>query len=163
MREQDPFFPNKLKHKEKPRSRNANRGRIEIIGDILEVCLDGVTRRTHIMYRGNLSYLMLREYTEELIRKSLIEEKNSGSFITTEKGRAFLKHYERIREMLAENESNLDEEVFAQVIPTGNKLLSLGLSKKFLQKIKISDEQERDLVKGILYLREKAKDISDGN
>jgi hypothetical protein len=37
------------------------------------------------------------------------------------------------------------------------------LSKKFLQKIKISDEQERDLVKGILYLREKAKDISDGN
>jgi len=162
MREQDPFFPNKLKHK-KPRSRNANRGRIEIIGDILEVCLDGVTRRTHIMYRGNLSYLMLREYTEELIRKSLIEEKNSGSFITTEKGRAFLKYYERIREMLAENESNLDEVVFTQVIPTGSKLLSLGLSKKFLQKIKISDEQERDLVKGILYLREKAKDISDGN
>ena len=77
--------------------------------------MDGVTRRTHIMYRGNLSYLMLREYTEELIRKSLIEEKNSGSFITTEKGRAFLKHYERIREMLAENESNLDEEaVFTQ-------------------------------------------------
>ena len=163
MREQDPFFPNKLKHKEKPRSRNANRGRIEIIGDILEVCLDGVTRRTHIMYRGNLSYLMLREYTEELIRKSLIEEKNSGSFITTEKGRAFLKHYERIREMLAENESDLDGAVFTQVIPTGSKLLSLGLSKKFLQKIKISDEQERDLVKGILYLREKAKDISDGN
>ena len=162
MREQDPFFPNKLKHK-KPRSRNANRGRIEIIGDILEVCLDGVTRRTHIMYRGNLSYLMLKEYTEELIRKSLIEEKNSGSFITTDKGRAFLKHYERIREMLAENESNLDEVVFTQVIPTGSKLLSLGLSKKFLQKIKISDEQERDLVKGILYLREKAKDISDGN
>ena len=162
MREQDPFFPNKLKHK-KPRSRNANRGRIEIIGDILEVCLDGVTRRTHIMYRGNLSYLMLKEYTEELIRKSLIEEKNSGSFITTEKGRAFLKHYERIREMLAENESNLDEVVFTQVIPTGSKLLSLGLSKKFLQKIKISDEQERDLVKGILYLREKAQDISDGN
>lgn len=162
MREQDPFFPNKLKHK-KPRSRNANRGRIEIIGDILEVCLDGVTRRTHIMYRGNLSYLMLREYTEELIRKSLIEEKNSGSFITTEKGRAFLKHYERIREMLAENESDLDGAVFTQVIPTGSKLLSLGLSKKFLQKIKISDEQERDLVKGILYLREKAKDISDGN
>jgi len=162
MREQDPFFPNKLKHK-KPRSRNANRGRIEIIGDILEVCLDGVTRRTHIMYRGNLSYLMLKEYTVELIRKSLIEEKNSGSFITTEKGRAFLKHYERIREMLAENESNLDEVVFTQVIPTGSKLLSLGLSKKFLQKIKISDEQERDLVKGILYLREKAQDISDGN
>jgi predicted transcriptional regulator len=162
MREQDPFFPNKLKHK-KPRSRNANRGRIEIIGDILEVCLDGVARRTHIMYRGNLSYLMLREYTEELIRKSLIEEKNSGSFITTEKGRAFLKHYERIREMLAENESDFDEAVFTQVIPTGSKLLLLGLSKKFLQKIKISDEQERDLVKGILYLREKAKDISDGN
>jgi len=162
MREQEPFFPNKLKHK-KPRSRSANRGRIEIIGDILEVCLDGVTRRTHIMYKGNLSYLMLKEYTEDLIRKDLIGEKNSGSYITTEKGREFLKHYKRIRELLAENESNLDEDVFAQVIPIGSKLLALGLSKKFLQKIKISDEQERDLVKGLLYLREKAKDISDGN
>lgn len=163
MREQEPFFPSKLNHKEKSRSRNANRGRIEIIGDILDVCLDGVTRRTHIMYKGNLSYLMLKEYTEELIRKSLIEEKNGGAYITTEKGRAFLKHYEHIREMLAENEPNLDEVAVTQVIPLGSKLLSLGVSKKFLQKIKISEEQERDLVKGILYLREKAKDLSDGN
>jgi len=163
MREHEPFFSGRLKQKEKLRSRNVNRGRIEIIGDILEVCLDGVTKRTHIMYKGNLSYSMLRQYTEELIRKGLVEEKNSGSFATTEKGRAFLKYYEGIREMLVENESILDEVALTQVIHSGSKLLSLGVSKKFLQRIEMSDEQERDLLKGILYLRDKAKDLSDGN
>jgi Predicted transcriptional regulator len=31
----------------------SNRGKIEIIGDILGVCLAGDAKRTHIMYRGN--------------------------------------------------------------------------------------------------------------
>ncbi len=116
------------------------------------------------MYKGNLSYIMLKEYTKELVRKGLVEEEDAGSFITTEKGRAFLAYYEHIKEMLAENESSLDEvESCAKVIPACGKLLSLGVSKKFLQQIKISDEQERDLVKGILYLRERVKDLADGN
>src|SRR5947208_15681875 len=107
MREQEPFFSGKLKQKEKLRSRNVNRGRIEIIGDILQACLDGVTKRTHIMYKGNLRYSMLKEYTEELTRKGLIAEINTSSFATTDKGTAFQKYYEAIREMLAEHESIL--------------------------------------------------------
>jgi predicted transcriptional regulator len=163
MREQDPFFPSKPKHVVglRPKPRRGNRGRIEIIGDILAVCQEALARRTHVMYKGNLSYVMLREYMEELVRKGLIEERNRGSYLTTEKGRAFLKYYEVIRKMLAEDESNLCQ--VAEVITSGSKLLSLGVSSKFLQRTRMSGEQERDLVKGILYLRERARDLYDGN
>src|SRR5438105_69967 len=108
MLEQDrDFIDNVMKKKGTMPSRNSNRGRTEIIGDILAVCLERTTRRTHIMYKGNLSYVMLRDYTNELVRKGLIEEEDSGSYITTEKGRAFLTYYERIKEILAENELGL--------------------------------------------------------
>jgi len=165
MLEEDGDFIGKvMKKKGTLSSRNSNRGRIEIIGDILAVCLERTTRRTHIMYKGNLSYVMLRDYTNELVRKGLVEEEDSGSYITTEKGRAYLTYYERLKEILAENESSLDEiDSSNQVISSGNRLLSLGVSKRFLEKTRISNEQERDLVKGILYLRERVKELTDGN
>ena len=107
---------------------------------------------------------MLKEYTKELSRRGLLEEETTGSFITTEKGRAFLKFYERIKDMLSDHESSTDQMDFgAKIIPSGGKLLALGISKKFLQGVRISEEQERDLVKGILYLRERANDLSEGN
>lgn len=106
---------------------------------------------------------MLKEYTKELARKGLVEEESTGSFITTEKGRLFLKFYDHIKGLLAEDESSLEGVESRRIILGGSKLLSLGVSKRFLQQISISEEQERDLIKGILYLRERVKDISDGN
>ncbi|AIF84089.1 hypothetical protein NTE_02032 [Candidatus Nitrososphaera evergladensis SR1] len=38
------------------------------------------------------------------------------------------------------------------------KLLSLGVDEKFLQESNITPEQARDLVKGLLYLRERYAD-----
>jgi hypothetical protein len=38
------------------------------------------------------------------------------------------------------------------------KLLSLGVDEKFLQEANLSPEQARDLVKGLLYLRERYGD-----
>lgn len=162
MREpEESFFENlAINRQDKLRSRNANRGRIEIIGDILAICLEGKAIRTHIMYRGNLSHLMLKEYTKELAGKGLLEEMHGGSFRTTEKGRTFLKYYERVKEMLAEDETHLDATSF---IPAGSKLLSLGVSEKFIKNVKISDEQARDLIKGILYLKERLKELPSGN
>jgi len=107
---------------------------------------------------------MLKEYTKELARKGLVEEELTGSFITTEKGRMFLKFYNQIKELLTENESSFQGvDSSTRIIPGRSKLLSLGVNKRFLQQIKISDEQERDLIKGILYLRDRVKDISNGN
>jgi hypothetical protein len=45
----------------------------------------------------------------------------------------------------------------------GSKLLSLGVSEKFTKKVKISDEQARGLILGILYLKEKRKELPNGN
>jgi hypothetical protein len=38
------------------------------------------------------------------------------------------------------------------------KLLSLGVDEKFLKETKITPVQARDLVKGLLYLRERYKE-----
>jgi predicted transcriptional regulator len=133
-----------------------NRGRIEIMGDILSVCIAGNIKKTHIMYRGNLSHDMLKAYTDELRKRGLVDfGDGSGKFRTTEKGKEFLYHYEQIKELLASG-SELSEA--ADNMPAGSKLLSLGMNQDFLRKVKISADQARDMIKGILYLKERYRD-----
>jgi len=103
---------------------------------------------------------MLKEYTKELTGKGLLEEHGS-SLRTTEKGRAFLKYYERIKEILAE--SGLPPDPCSLYVAAGKKLLSLGVSEKFVSKVRLSDDQATDLIKGILYLKERLQELSDGN
>jgi predicted transcriptional regulator len=137
-----------------------NRGKIEIIGDILGVCLAGNAKRTHIMYRGNLSHDMLKTYTDELVNKGLVElAVDKGQFRTTEKGKEFLAHYGKIRELLASEISQ--QSIFSdRESPVSTKLVTLGMSQEFLRKVKVSADQARDMLKGMLYLNERyrAKD-----
>jgi predicted transcriptional regulator len=55
--------------------RKNNRGKIQIMGDILALATSGV-KKTHIMYRANLSYeqlyLYLRAYLKEADRTGCI-------------------------------------------------------------------------------------------
>jgi predicted transcriptional regulator len=133
-----------------------NRGRIEIMGDILSVCIAGNIKKTHIMYRGNLSHDMLKAYTDELRKRGLVEfGDGSGKFWTTEKGKEFLYHYEQIKELLA---SGSESSEAPDNMPAGSKLLSLGMNQDFLKKVKISADQARDMIKGILYLKERYRD-----
>lgn len=137
-----------------------NRGKIEIIGDILGVCLAGTAKRTHIMYRGNLSHDMLKTYTDELINKGLVEVVgDKGQFRTTEKGKEFLDHYGKIKELLASDVPRQPANS-GRESPVGTKLITLGMSQDFLRKVRISADQARDIMKGMLYLNEryKAKD-----
>ena len=132
-----------------------NRGKIEIIGDILGVCLAGDAKRTHIMYRGNLSHDMLKTYTDELVGKGLVEiVGNKGQFRTTEKGKEFLNHYGKIREILASEISQQIKSIEFEN-PVGTRLMSLGMSQEFIRKVKISADQARDIMKGMLYLNER--------
>jgi predicted transcriptional regulator len=139
-----------------PSQSKGNRGKIEIIGDILGVCLTGDAKRTHIMYRGNLSHDMLKFYTDELVNKGLVElNPGKGQFKTTDKGKEFLNHYGRIKELLASGPGVLDiREVETHA---GTRLLSLGMSQDFLHKVKLSADQARDILKGMLYLNERYK------
>lgn len=134
-----------------------NRGKIEIIGDILGVCLDGNAKRTHIMYKGNLSHDMLKTYTDELVAKGLVElVGDKVQFKTTEKGKEFLDHYGKIRELLA-SEALPHAKEPEHPSPPGTKLLTLGMSQDFLRKVRISADQARDIMKGMLYLNERYK------
>ena len=136
-----------------------NRGRIEIMGDILSVCIAGNIKKTHIMYRGNLSHDMLKAYTDELRKRGLVEFVDGGGrFRTTEKGKEFLYHYEQIKELLANGIAESSDAEAAENMPAGSKLLSLGMNQDFLRKVRISADQARDMIKGILYLKERYRD-----
>ncbi|MFL6508404.1 MAG: winged helix-turn-helix domain-containing protein, partial [Nitrososphaeraceae archaeon] len=51
--------------------RKNNRGKLQIMGDVLTLVTSGI-KKTHIMYRANLSYEQVHLYLGELIGKRLI-------------------------------------------------------------------------------------------
>jgi predicted transcriptional regulator len=90
--------------------RKNNRGKIQIMGDVLALATSGI-RKTHIMYKANLSYEQVYLYLEELIGKRLIAQDVSPDAVvyrTTEKGREFLHYYTRLIEFLEEQKQGLE-------------------------------------------------------
>ncbi len=108
------YHPSSIEHIEMmvtPERKN-NRGKIQIMGDVLALGTSGI-RKTHIMYKANLSYEQVHLYLGELIGKRLIEQDVSQDGViyrTTEKGREFLLHYTRVVELL-EEEARQESEV----------------------------------------------------
>ena len=84
--------------------RKNNRGKIQIMGDVLGLATSGI-KKTHIMYRANLSYEQVHLYLGELIGKRLMAQDLSSNGViyrTTEKGREFLLYYTRLVNFLEE-------------------------------------------------------------
>jgi predicted transcriptional regulator len=80
-----------------------NRNRMEIAASLLSIARTGALK-THLMYRANLSYLMVSEYLNYLISAGLVEEKlddesTTKIFQTTPKGFKFLEVYESLQEI----------------------------------------------------------------
>ena len=94
--------------------RKNNRGKIQIMGDVLALGTSGI-KKTHIMYKANLSYEQVHLYLGELIAKRLIVQDASSRssegvvYRTTEKGREFLQYYTRLTECLEEEEGEGEE------------------------------------------------------
>ncbi|OIO41053.1 hypothetical protein AUJ10_01400 [Candidatus Pacearchaeota archaeon CG1_02_31_27] len=62
---------------------------------------NGRIKPTHLMYKANLSYKLLKEYTDELITKGMIEkkdEKDKSFFEITKKGREFIYQFRKMIE-----------------------------------------------------------------
>ena len=83
---------------------NSRRTKMQIYIDILKNMQkeNGKMRKTHIVYKANLTHSRLKEYLDFLISKEFIEEKNSGRetfFIITEKGIKFLNDINRLRKI----------------------------------------------------------------
>lgn len=76
------------------------------MGDVLALATAGI-KKTHIMYRANLSYEQAQLYLGELIEMRLVVQdvsRNGIVYRTTERGREFLLYYQRIAEFLEEPE-----------------------------------------------------------
>lgn len=76
------------------RRKRQYRSRFDIAANILEIAKGG-SRKTRIMYLGNLSFELVQKYLDLLARFDLIEirEWPERTYIATEKGRRFLEDY----------------------------------------------------------------------
>ena len=80
---------------------NRKRSRLETIYTILTLSQQGI-RKTHIMYRANLSHQQLVKYLKVLTTKKLLAEKDSLYF-TTNQGTAFVDKFQEIQNIMDEN------------------------------------------------------------
>ncbi len=74
------------------------------MADILNLSTVGI-KKTHIMYRANLSYEQIIYYLGELQEKGLLEQRTEdGNVIygTTERGREYLNHFSQMSELMRE-------------------------------------------------------------
>lgn len=83
-----------------------HRNRLDIMADILKASLGG-SRKTHVMYRCNLSFTQLEKYLGVMRSKGLLKivlEEGSQKlelFEPTEKGNSFLQKYGRLKALLS--------------------------------------------------------------
>ncbi len=88
------------KLRERNTFRNVQRGfkmkrqRIEIMAQILAFCKHA-KRKTRIMYKNNLNYAQLKDYLALLTSRYLLE-RNSDTYVTTEKGQRFLEVFTQL-------------------------------------------------------------------
>jgi len=71
------------------------RNKLDIYADILRVALRGA-RKTHIVYRANLNFRIIKGYLDHLLDRGLLREE-APLFRSTEKGVEYLSRYERLR------------------------------------------------------------------
>ena len=63
--------------------------------------VDGI-KKTHIMYRANLSHRQLEKYLDLLINKTLLAKSEDG-YLTTDRGLEFIEKFNEIRILMDEN------------------------------------------------------------
>ena len=94
------------------RRRDAN----QIKYELLTAALPG-GRKTHIMYESGLNLKQLNLYLDELIAHGALEFKPlERRYFTTDKGRAFVRAFDRYRETVSM--LNKEEAALAQFFPT---------------------------------------------
>ena len=74
------------------------RSDIEILADILKVANDGA-KKSHIVYKANLNFKIVRNYLNILKNSGLITgpEGRSNLYQTTEKGVEYINHFETFK------------------------------------------------------------------
>jgi predicted transcriptional regulator len=79
------------------------RSRLDIVYDMLLTISNkgGRIKPTHLMYKANLSHTQMKQYLDELMEKSLIEEemKNEKKMLAlTQKGYSLIQQFNQMKE-----------------------------------------------------------------
>jgi len=69
------------------------RDKLRIIADVLSIVSERA-RKTHIMYRANLSYTLVCRYLSEVLAAGLVYFDDEDCYVLTKKGKEFLNVYE---------------------------------------------------------------------
>jgi len=85
-----------------------HRSKLDIMANILQAASEGA-KKTHIMYKCNLSFKQLHAYLEFLVEIGLLKQtslkketnENLLIFETTKKGQAFIKAYDNLSALLS--------------------------------------------------------------
>lgn len=90
--------------KEREGNKFKNRNRMQIVANLLTIAKGGALK-THLMYRANLSYLMVTEYLNFLASTGLIEETvdedgTAKIYRTSAKGLKYLEIYEALQAII---------------------------------------------------------------
>lgn len=67
------------------------RNNLDISADLLTIANAGA-RKTHLVYKGNLNFKIVKKYLEQLMNNGLLDEKD-GTYFTTNEGREYLERY----------------------------------------------------------------------
>lgn len=90
------------------------RSKIEIIVDMLEIARKGA-KKTHIIYRGNLSFKLANLYLKAVEKAGLLAFKHeSGYYVLTEKGKKFVAKFQEycsVAETVAKQNAVLKDEM----------------------------------------------------
>jgi predicted transcriptional regulator len=74
------------------------RNNLDICADILRVSKNGA-KKTHLVYKANLNFKIVKKYLNELRERELII-KDGDRFFPTEKGSEFIERYEALNSPL---------------------------------------------------------------
>jgi len=73
------------------------RNNMDISAELLHVAKNGA-KKTHLVYKANLNFALIKIYLTRLSENGLLESVN-GIFFTTDKGAKFLDQYENMKPM----------------------------------------------------------------
>lgn len=72
---------------------NKHRAQEEIIAEMLSIIVNKA-KKTHIMYKANLSYTLLCKYLELLLSSNLVKyNREDKTYELTKRGESYLDHY----------------------------------------------------------------------
>src|SRR5512146_2929924 len=82
-------------------STSKRRSRFQIMSEILQLCIKP-QKKTFIMYKTSLNHEMLTSILEEMKETKILErnEASPGTYLSTSKGKEFLKKYRELLEIL---------------------------------------------------------------